>query len=127
MVKKFYQIKEKKKEDIYQNKERFFFKKKMKILNKKIYQRKINYHFLIIGNKKNKLKYPRILAIIKKKYIKSAVKRNKIKRIIYETFRIKQHKIKKTDYLIIIKNNILFYKKKEIWNTLIKIWKKHYK
>ncbi len=81
-----------------------------------------NYNIAIIKNNINNLKYPRIGLIIKKKYVKLSVKRNKIKRIIYEIFRKKQYKIKKIDYLLIIKKNILYYKIKEIKKIFIKIW-----
>ncbi len=120
---KYYQIEEEKKEKQCRCK-KFTFPKKMKfkIKNFSSFKERI-FHFLLIKNNFNEFHHPRIAIIIKKKYIKLAVQRNKIKRIIYETFRLKQHKIKKYDYLLIIKKNILYINKKYI----NKIWKKYYK
>ncbi len=110
---KYYQIEEEKIEKKCLHK-KFTFPKKMKFKIRNIlFFKKKTFHFLIVKNNFNKLNYPRIAIIIKKKYIKLAVQRNKIKRIIYETFRLKQHKIKKNDYLLIIKKNILYIKKKK--------------
>lgn len=93
-----------------------------KICKKKKYYIKINiYKFIIIKYICNNNKNPKISILIKKKYIKLSTKRNKFKRIILETFRINQYKIKKLNYLIILKNNILLLKKKNIFNYFNKI------
>ncbi len=126
MVEKYYHIEEKKKEKKYLYK-KFSLPKLMKIKIKKIYiyKNKI-YNFLSIKSKINKLHYPRIGIIIPKKKIKYAVQRNKIRRIIHETFRLQQHKIKNNDYLLIIKKYILNIKKKFLF-LIEKVWKKYYK
>ncbi len=125
-VEKYYHIEEKKKEKKYLYK-KFSLPKLMKIKIKNYnYPKKKIYNFLLIKNKFNKLYYPRIGIIIKKKYIKYSVQRNKIKRIIYETFRLQQYKIKNYDYILIIKKNILHIKKKFSF-FIQKVWKKYYK
>ncbi len=124
MEEKLYPSKEEKKENIYQYK-KFSLPKKMKLKIKNIsFNKNIIYNFLLIKIKKNKFNYPRIGILIRKKYIKLSVKRNKLKRIIYETFRLKQYKIKNNDYLLIVKKKILYIK-----NFLFfkKIWKIFYK
>ncbi len=127
MEEKFYLIREKKKEKIFQYK-RFFLLKKMKLKIKNIFlKKKKKYKFLLIKNNTNKFNYPRIGIIIKKKYIKLSVKRNLFRRIIYETFRLNQYKIMSKDYLLIIKKNILFLKKKFLFCFFKKIWKNFYK
>lgn len=118
MEKKLFQIKEEKKEKKY--KKRFFFKKKNKIKKFKNIKKIKKYKFIIIKYNKNRLNYPRLGIIINKKIIKYSTIRNKIKRIIRETFRIKQYKIKKIDYLIILKKN--FFKNiKNMKNYFLKI------
>ncbi len=102
---------------------RLFFKKKMKIKNKnKLKNIKIFKPF-IIYYELNNLKYPRIKIIIKKKQIKLSTLRNKIKRKIYENFRINQFKIKKIDFIFQINNSITKINKKIFNKYINKIWK----
>ncbi len=126
MEEEYFQIKEKKKEK--KNNKKFFFRKKnrLKYKNYKFNKTK-KYKFILIKYNFNNFFYPRIIIILKKKYIKYSTKRNYIKRIIKETFRLKQYKLKNLDYLIIIKNNIIKLKKKNIFNYFNKIWKNFYK
>ncbi len=106
-------------------KKRLFLKKKMKLKKSNFFNFNIkkNNKILCLKIKYNNLLFPRIGIIIKKKYIKLSFLRNKIKRIIYELFRINQYKIKKLDFLFIIKKNFIFIKKKKI----IKIIKNFFK
>lgn len=67
----------------------------------------------------NNLKFSRIGISISKKCVKLASKRNRIKRIIKEKFRLNQKKICCFDFLIVIKKNI---KDNKIKNTLEKLW-----
>ncbi len=125
MEEKLLIIKEKKTEKKY----RYFFKKKNKIKKYNFKKKKIikKKNFILIKNIPNKSKYPKIGIIINKKNIKKSIQRNKLKRIIRETFRLKQHKIKKINYLIkIINKKILFLKKKKLFKFFIKIWKTQY-
>ncbi len=122
MVKKFYQEKDEKKEKKYQYK-RYFFKKKMKLKEKIKTKYKIKYKWIDILYNFNKLKYPRIKIIIFKKHIKLSTYRNKIKRIIYEIFRINQHKIKNIDLIFKINKKINYIKKKYIIKNIKKIIK----
>ncbi len=122
MVKKYYQEKDEKKEKKYQYK-RFFLKKKMKLKKKIKIKFKIKYKWIDIFFNFNKLKYPRIKIIILKKYIKLSTFRNKIKRIIYENFRINQYKIKNIDIIFKINKKINHIKKKYIIKNIKKIIK----
>lgn len=59
-----------------------------------------------IFSKYNELKYPRIGINISKKYVKNAHDRNRIKRIIRESFRKVQYDLPKMDLIIITKKGI---------------------
>ncbi len=122
MEKKYYQTEEKKKEKHYQNK-KYTFKKKMKCIKYTniILKKQYKWTNLIIGN--NYYKYPRIKIIIKKKNIKLSTKRNKIKRNIYENFRINQFLIKNKDFIFFIKKNILNITKYDLKKKINNIWK----
>ncbi len=122
MEKKYYQTEEIKKEKYYQNK-KYTLKKKMKYIKYTniIFKKQYKWTNLIIGN--NCYNYPRIKIIIKKRYIKLSTKRNKIKRNIYENFRINQFLIKNKDFIFFINQNILNITKYDFKQKINDIWK----
>ena len=63
------------------------------------------------------------LAIAKKR-VKLAVQRNRIKRIIRESFRINQHDLPAIDIVVMVKSGIDQLDNKEINQELSKIWRK---
>ena len=63
------------------------------------------------------------LAIAKKR-VKLAVQRNRIKRIIRESFRLNQHKLPPIDIVVMVKSGIDQLDNKEINQQLSKIWRK---
>ncbi|WGH27687.1 MAG: ribonuclease P protein component [Candidatus Shikimatogenerans bostrichidophilus] len=100
-----------------------FFKKEIKLIFKK--GKKINKKIFNIKYLKNK-KYNKILIIIPKKFIKKAVKRNKIKRIIYNSYLINKYILcNNLFFIIFIYKTYKIYKfnflNKKILNCLKKI------
>ncbi|BBI01031.1 RNase P protein component [Buchnera aphidicola (Nipponaphis monzeni)] len=106
---------------------RFVFSKKLRLLNSSqfsyVFQKpfKISNKELIILARKNILPYPRIGILIGCKSIKKAHDRNRIKRLIRETFRLSQNKLIAMDYIVIAKkkiklldNNIILITKLEL-------------
>ncbi|GAA6171204.1 ribonuclease P protein component [Colwellia sp. KU-HH00111] len=71
------------------------------------------------SNKSNRLG----LAIAKKR-VKLAVQRNRIKRIIRESFRLNQHELPAIDMVVMVKSGIDQLDNKEINKELAKIWRK---
>lgn len=63
------------------------------------------------------------LAIAKKR-VKLAVQRNRIKRIIRESFRLNQHELPPIDMVVMVKSGIDQLDNKEINQQLSKIWRK---
>ena len=63
------------------------------------------------------------LAIAKKR-VKLAVQRNRIKRIIRESFRLNQHNLPPIDMVVMVKSGIDKLDNQEINQQLSKIWRK---
>ncbi len=57
--------------------------------------------------------------------IKYAYKRNIIKRLIRETFRLLQHKLTSMDFVVIAQKNVIFLKNKNVINILENLWLKY--
>ena len=63
----------------------------------------IRHPAMILLAKANGLHYPRLAIIVAKKNIKKANARNRIKRLIRESFRLQQHQLAGHDFVIIVK------------------------
>jgi ribonuclease P protein component len=74
--------------------------------------------------RKNNLDHPRIGMAIPKKHIKLAVGRNRIRRIVREQFRLKQHQLPAIDIVVIAKAGIADLSNQEINKVLDKLWRK---
>ena len=74
--------------------------------------------------RKNTLDHPRIGMAIPKKHIKHAVGRNRIRRIVREQFRHKQHQLPAIDIVVIAKAGIADLSNQEINKILDKLWRK---
>lgn len=72
----------------------------------------------------NALGHPRIGVTVSKKRAKRAVDRNRIKRQIRETFRLKQPKIPAFDIVIIAKQGIVEQDNAALRDTLNYLWRK---
>ena len=79
---------------------------------------------LIMLTKNNNLENPRLGISIPKKNLKLSVQRNKIKRIIKESFRLNYKKIDKLDIVLIGGKNINKFNIKNTQKSLLELWKK---
>lgn len=80
-------------------------------------------HITILA-KFNNLDNPRIGLTIAKKKEKTAVGRNRIKRIIRDSFRLNQHNLPNIDIVVIARNQIGEADNKHLHKQLNKLWKK---
>ena len=71
----------------------------------------------------NNLGFPRIGVTLSKKRAKRAVDRNRIKRKIRESFRLKQHKIPAFDIIVIGKNGVVDLSQEELQQRLDYLWR----
>jgi|TARA_A200000113_G_scaffold207389_1_gene204956 ribonuclease P protein component len=72
----------------------------------------------------NQLGHPRIGVTISKKRAKTAVARNRFKRQVRETFRLKQHNIPAFDIVVIAKHGIDTLDNAQMADTLNYLWRK---
>jgi ribonuclease P protein component len=55
-----------------------------------------------------------------KRFLKTAVKRNRVKRLIRESFRLKQTMLKNKDVVIVVKRSV--EDEQRLWSDLNRIW-----
>ncbi|WP_246434582.1 ribonuclease P protein component [Teredinibacter haidensis] len=80
-------------------------------------------NFLILA-KANNLGYPRLGLIIAKKNIRLAVNRNRVKRLIRETFRLKQHNLPAIDAIVLARRGGDQIANQELLEILENLWKR---
>jgi len=78
-------------------------------------------HFTIIA-RENTLSHPRLGLAVPKKQIKTAVGRNRFKRLTRESFRNHQHQLPKKDFVVIAKKSAQNLSNKEMFKLLEKLW-----
>ena len=77
---------------------------------------------ILVLARSNDLNRPRLGLAVPKKHIHSAVERNRLKRIIRESFRLNQKKLTGNDIVVVVKNKIDV--KKGIEPVLARHWNK---
>lgn len=68
---------------------------------------------------------PRLGLTVAKKHLKRAHDRNRIKRIVRESFRLKQHELPHHDFVFVAKGGIGKLSNQELFETLEKLWQRH--
>ncbi|MFK8012260.1 MAG: ribonuclease P protein component [Marinicellaceae bacterium] len=101
--------------------------KKVRLLNKadynNVFKKSVkvsNSSFLILIHKTSK-PYSRLGLVISKKVDKRAVQRNRIKRIIRESFRNTNFDIQ-CDYAVLARGKVTSLENKDIFNAINKLW-----
>ncbi|VFP82837.1 ribonuclease P protein component [Candidatus Erwinia haradaeae] len=110
---------------------KFSFSQKLRLLTAKSFsfvfdqpQRVSITHITILG-RANSLGYPRIGCILSKKNLKYSHERNRIKRLIRESFRQNQHILPEMDFIIIAKRGIGILDNHTLMKGLETLWKRH--
>jgi len=80
-------------------------------------------HFTLLA-KYNDLDHPRLGLTIAKKKEKTAVGRNRIKRIIRESFRLNQHNLPNIDIVVLARDKVGEADNQQLHKQLNKLWKK---
>jgi ribonuclease P protein component len=77
---------------------------------------------LLILASSNKLEHPRLGFVLAKKQIRHAVDRNRIKRLIRESFRLNQSKLDSLDFVILARNGATELNNQELRAAVDALW-----
>ncbi|QIW15280.1 ribonuclease P protein component [Pasteurellaceae bacterium RH1A] len=80
---------------------------------------------LSLLSRPNQLNHPRLGLTVAKKNLKRAHDRNRIKRIVRESFRQKQHELPAHDFVFLTRPGIGKLDNKTLFETLEKLWQRH--
>ncbi len=80
---------------------------------------------LTLLSRQNDIEHARIGLTVAKKHLKRAHDRNRIKRIVRESFRLKQHQLPSYDFVFVAKGGIGKLSNQELFETLDKLWQRH--
>lgn len=75
--------------------------------------------------RKNNLEHPRLGLTVAKKHLKRAHERNRIKRLVRESFRLSQHRLPAYDFVFVAKNGIGKLDNSAFAQILEKLWQRH--
>ena len=110
---------------------RLVFPKSSRLLQSAEYTRVFNdaiirasHSNLLILARPNLLTHPRLGLVISKKNVRSAVNRNRIKRAIRESFRIKQHNLPPIDAIVLARRGADTLENDTLNNVLNTLWQK---
>jgi len=68
--------------------------------------------------------HPRLGLTVAKRYVKKAHQRNKIKRIIRDSFRLHQHDLPSVDIVVLVRSGVLDMENAELKKLVEKLWRK---
>lgn len=89
-----------------------------------VFQRaiKINHPLASIYARPNQFAHARLGLLVSKKAMKKAVARNRIKRLVRESFRANVTTLKAYDIVFVARSKIDVVDNKEVFNTLSELW-----
>ncbi|MCV2886542.1 ribonuclease P protein component [Aestuariibacter sp. AA17] len=74
--------------------------------------------------RKNESNHPRIGITLSKKRVRKAHDRNRLKRLIRESFRLNQHNLPDIDIVVVGKSQLDTLSNEQVYQLLSKLWKK---
>lgn len=83
---------------------------------------KVSHPQLLILAKTSSAKQTRLGLVIGKKNVKHAVERNRLKRLIRESFRLKQHNLPAIDAIVLARRGADTLSNAELFSILDKLW-----
>ncbi len=107
---------------------KFAFRRELRLLTPEHYrhvfqqaQRAGSPHLTILA-RDNNLGHPRLGLAVPKKQIKTAVDRNRFKRVVRDDFRLRQDKLPSKDFVVIAKKSANELSNDELNKVLQKLW-----
>lgn len=108
---------------------RLSFGKSRRLLNASDYKAvfdgvdwKVSSKEILCLTRNNGLHHPRLGLVIAKKNIRHAVQRNRVKRIIRESFRLHQHQLPAIDVIILARAGLGDFSNTELHVEIAKLW-----
>lgn len=83
---------------------------------------KVSEQSLLILSRPNDLDHPRIGFVISKKNIRRAVKRNRVRRIIRESFRLHQHELPNVDIVVLARKGLDDLDNEQLHKVITRSW-----
>ncbi len=80
-------------------------------------------HFLLLARTNDK-GHPRLGLAISKRQVRLAVQRNRLKRLVRESFRVRQHVLPGADVVVLARNGAVGTSSEELSAALDRLWKK---
>jgi ribonuclease P protein component len=112
------------------NHNKLFFSRQQRLLNSSAYKRvfddvaaKAGTKHMVLLARPNNEEYARLGVVVSKKNVRLAVNRNRVKRIVRESFRLKQSELAGFDIVIIAKQGI-DTQSESLWEHTEKVWKR---
>jgi ribonuclease P protein component len=107
----------------------FCFEKSLRLLNASEYQAvfdesrlKVSTAEILFLARKNNLSQPRLGLVIAKKNVRLSVHRNRVKRIIRESFRLQQHQLPGIDVIVLARKSLGELDNKQLHETCNQLW-----
>jgi ribonuclease P protein component len=107
------------------------FAKSRRLLNAKAYQAvfdhvdwKVSNKYLLCLTRDNGLNHPRLGLVIAKKNVRLAVQRNRVKRIIRESFRLHQQQLPNIDVIVLARAHIDQLDNQQVAKQIEQCWDK---
>jgi ribonuclease P protein component len=72
----------------------------------------------------NSEQHPRLGLTVAKRFVKRANQRNRIKRVIRDSFRLHQHDIPSIDIVVLVRNGVMEMENAELHKLIEKLWRK---
>nr|WP_250885924.1 ribonuclease P protein component [Shewanella jiangmenensis] len=73
---------------------------------------------------RNTLGHPRVGLTVPKKQVKRAHDRNRVKRVIRESFRLHQHQIPGVDIVVLVRSGVMDLENEALHQLVDKLWRK---
>ena len=107
----------------------FHFDKSLRLLNASEYQAvfdesrlKVSTAELLFLARINQLGRARLGLVIAKKNVRLSVQRNRVKRVIRETFRLNKHKLQGIDIIVLARRGLADIDNKQLHETCNQLW-----
>nr|WP_210736249.1 ribonuclease P protein component [Shewanella algae] len=72
----------------------------------------------------NEMQHPRLGLTVAKRHVKRANRRNRIKRVIRDSFRLNQHDLPPLDIVVLVRGGVLDMDNEQLRKLVEKLWRK---